>query len=131
MRTPLTPIVSGLLLVVLLSYRRRFRTGFHIRNIRLTMWYPERTLTCISYSITRRVTSTWMTYVSLPAEEDRRRQHRQLQPLLRQQLQLQLQRPQLPQQRRRLLLPRRRDLRHRRGLAQLRRTDRRPAIGDK
>ena len=35
----------GLLLVVLLSYRRRFRAPLGIRYLLLTMWYPEPTLT--------------------------------------------------------------------------------------
>src|SRR2546423_14810222 len=67
MTTSLEKIVLGLLLVVLLSYRRRFRPPLRIRYIRLTMWYPEPTLACISYSTTCPITFTWMTCVSLPA----------------------------------------------------------------
>src|SRR2546430_13703386 len=66
MTTPLGENVFGLLLGVLLSYRRRFRPPFRIRYIRFTMWYPEPTLTCISYSTTCPITFTWMTCVSLP-----------------------------------------------------------------
>src|SRR5207249_12178245 len=68
MTTPLETIVLGLLLVVLLSYRRRFRAPLDIRNLLLPMWCPEPTLTCISYSSTRPLSFTWMTCVSVSAE---------------------------------------------------------------
>src|SRR5207249_10222069 len=70
MTTPLETIVLGLLLVVLLSYRRGFRASLGIRNLLLPMWCPEPTLTCISYSSTRPLSFTWMTCVSLSAEEE-------------------------------------------------------------
>src|SRR5882724_1113416 len=66
MRTFLETIVLGLLLVVLLSCRWRLRAPLGIRYILLTMWYPEPTLSCTSYSTTRHPTFTWMTCVSLP-----------------------------------------------------------------
>src|SRR5438552_1166135 len=78
MRTLLTPIGLGLLLVVLLWYRRRLRVPLGIRYLRLPMWYPEPTRTCISYSITRQVTFIWMTCVSLPPAAVARRRRRQL-----------------------------------------------------
>ena len=86
MTTPLEKIVLGLLLVVLLSYRRRFRPPLRIRYIRLTMWYPEPTLTCISYSTTCPITFTWMTCVSLPVVVARLAQLQQLLRLLPQPL---------------------------------------------
>src|SRR2546430_12826236 len=82
MTTPLGEIVFGLLLVVLLSYQRRFRPPLRIRYIRLTMWYPEPTLTCISYSTTCPITFTWMTCVSLPVVAARLAQLQQLLRLL-------------------------------------------------
>src|SRR6266513_4714377 len=105
MTTSLEKIVLGLLLVVLLSYRRRFRRPLGIRYIRLTTWYPEPTLACISYSTTCPITFTWMTCVSLPAVVARLAQLQQLlrllpllQPLrLRQRLPQQL-RPRQPLQ---------------------------------
>src|SRR6266498_5810806 len=70
MTTPLETIVLGLLLVVLLSYRRGLTAPLGIRNLLLPMWCPEPTLTCISYSSTRPRSFTWMTCVSLSAEEE-------------------------------------------------------------
>src|ERR1044071_3782462 len=67
MTIPPETIVLGLLLVVLFSYRRGVRANLGIRNILLPMWYPEPTLTYISYSTTRPVCFTWMTCVSLSA----------------------------------------------------------------
>src|SRR5437762_6042289 len=78
MLTTLETIVLGLLLVVLLSYRRRFRAPLSIRYLLLTMWYPEPMLTCNSYSTTRPLSFTWMTCVSRPAEEEVRRLRRQV-----------------------------------------------------
>src|SRR5947207_12561 len=86
MTTPLEKIVLGLLLVVLLSYRRRFRPPLRLRYIRLTMWYPGPTLTCISYSTTCPITFTWMTCVSLPVVVARLAQLQQLLRLLPQPL---------------------------------------------
>src|SRR6266496_602287 len=83
MTTPLETIVLELLLVVLLSYRRGFRASLGIRNLHLPMWCPEPTLTCISYSTMCPLSFTWMTCVSLPAEEEELR-HLRLQ--LQQQL---------------------------------------------
>src|SRR6266536_5182894 len=83
MTTPLETIVLGLLLVVLLSYRRRFRASLGIRNLHLPMWCPEPTLTCISYSTMCPLSFTWMTCVSLSAEEE---ELRHLRLLLQQQL---------------------------------------------
>src|SRR5437867_13424805 len=70
MTTPLETIVLGLLLVVLLSYRRGLRASLGIRNLHLPMWCPEPTLTCISYSSMCPRSFTWMTCVLLPAEEE-------------------------------------------------------------
>src|SRR6266536_1584397 len=89
MTTTVETIVLGLLLVVLLSYRRGFRASLGIRNLHLPMWCPEPTLTCISYSTMCPLSFTWMTCVSLPAEEE---ELRHLRLLLRLRLQLQLQR---------------------------------------
>src|SRR5436309_12692507 len=97
MTTTLDRIVLGLLLVVLLSYRRGFRASLGIRNLHLPMWCPEPTLTCISYSTMCPLSFTWMTCVSLPAEEEELRHLRLLLLLL---LQRQQPRPQ------RLLQPR-------------------------
>src|SRR5262249_58465587 len=83
-------IILELLLVVLLSYQRRFRASLGIRNLRLPMWCPEPTRNCISYSSTRPLSSSWMTCVSLPPEEGG---HLHLLPQLPQQLRLQLQLP--------------------------------------
>src|SRR5947207_15288540 len=69
MTTTVETIVLGLLLVVLLSYRRGFRASLGIRNLHLPMWCPEPTLTCISYSSMCPRSFTWMTCVSLSAEE--------------------------------------------------------------
>src|SRR6201988_4808561 len=104
MGTPLETIGLALLLVVLLSYRKRVRGHLGIRNIRLPTWCPEPTLTCISYSSTRPISFTWITCVSLSAEEERRRLPlRGLprpQPQLRPRLHLrQLRQPRLPQRR--------------------------------
>jgi len=82
MTPPLENIVLGLLLVVLLSYRRRFRTPFRIRFMLFTMCCPEPTLPCISYSTTCPITFTWMTCVSLPAVVARLAQLQQLLRLL-------------------------------------------------
>src|SRR5216110_2101615 len=68
MTTIVETIILGLLLVVLLWYRRRFRASLGIRNLHSLMWCPEPTLTCISYSSTRPLSFTWMTCVSLSAE---------------------------------------------------------------
>src|SRR5437762_13260935 len=70
MTTTVETIVLGLLLVVLLSYRRGFRASLGIRNLHLPMWCPEPTLTCISYSTMCPLSFTWMTCVLLPAEEE-------------------------------------------------------------
>src|SRR5437773_8387647 len=68
MTMTLLPIVLGLLLVVLLSYRERLRASLGIRNLHLPMWCPEPTLTCISYSSMCPRSFTWMTCVSVSAE---------------------------------------------------------------
>src|SRR5207247_10958398 len=106
MTTTLETIVLGLLLVVLLSYRRGFRASLGIRNLHLPMWCPEPTLTCISYSTMCPLSFTWMTCVSLPAEEEELRHlrlllqpqllqlsHLRRQPQLLQLQQLRLQQP--------------------------------------
>src|SRR5438034_11670748 len=79
MTTTVETIVLGLLLVVLLSYRRGFRASLGIRNLHLPMWCPEPTLTCISYSTMCPLSFTWMTCVLLPAEEEELR-HLRLRP---------------------------------------------------
>src|SRR5213596_3449392 len=121
MTTTLETIVLGLLLVVLLSYRRGFRASLGIRNLHLPMWCPEPTLTCISYSTTCPRSFTWMTCVSLSAEEEELPHLRLLLPLL---LLLLLHR--------RLLLhrdqPRRQEVRLLQGRGQLRRRGRRPCF---
>src|SRR5436190_4675835 len=94
MTTTVETIVLGLLLVVLLSYRRGFRASLGIRNLHLPMWCPEPTLTCISYSTMCPLSFTWMTCVSLPAEEEELRHLRLLLLLLQQLLQLSHLRPQ-------------------------------------
>src|SRR5437762_5066963 len=100
MTTTLDRIVLGLLLVVLLSYRRGFRASLGIRNLHLPMWCPEPTLTCISYSTMCPLSFTWMTCVLLPAEEEELR-HLRLPLLLLLLLHLQSRRqPRLQQQRR-------------------------------
>src|SRR5437773_1410546 len=80
MTTTLETIVLGLLLVVLLSYRRGFRASLGIRNLHLPMWCPEPTLTCISYSTMCPLSFTWMTCVLLPAEEEEELPHLRLRP---------------------------------------------------
>src|SRR6266496_2201742 len=82
MTTTVETIVLGLLLVVLLSYRRRLRASLGIRNLHLPMWCPEPTLTCISYSTMCPLSFTWMTCVLLPAEEEELRHLRLLLLLL-------------------------------------------------
>src|SRR6266704_2729398 len=123
MTTTVDRIVLGLLLVVLLSYRRGFRASLGIRNLHLPMWCPEPTLTCISYSTMCPLSFTWMTCVLLPAEEEELRHLRLLLLLL-----LLLLLPLLLH--RRLLShrdqPRRQEVRLRQGRGQLRRRGRRP-----
>src|SRR3954471_2885244 len=83
MTIPLEKIVLGLLLVVLLWYRRRFRAPLGTHNILLTMWYREPMLACILYSITCPVIFTWMTCVSLSVAGARLLPLRQLPQRLR------------------------------------------------
>src|SRR6266496_1673620 len=68
MTMTLLTIVLGLLLVVLLSYRKRLRASLGIRNLHLPMWLPEPTLTCISYSTMCPLSFTWITCVSVSGE---------------------------------------------------------------